>query len=264
MIKKENLILVHSFPTNSVLLSGLIEYLNDYFNVYFIDLPGFHKDVPRITNISLDNFANYVDTKIEQWNLDSYLIGGISFGFVVINRANLTKACKGILAIEPYADWSSLRSGFFKRLRILLLLNLTSIFRLYKLMWNVKRIRSYYWKITKIPLIRLKVILEHIEPVTMIETARAILTNTRKCVLKELPYVLIVNPEDTSINYEHLNVMFRKNARHLMIIKTDIGHYPKRVTKDYFKDKLKEENFAEMATFIENANRLINTSILQK
>lgn len=41
-MKKENLVLLHSFPTNSILLSGYIEYLSDYF----IDLPGFTKVVP--------------------------------------------------------------------------------------------------------------------------------------------------------------------------------------------------------------------------
>src|SRR5262245_1413182 len=37
VMTKEKLILVHSFPTNSILLSGLTDYLSDYLEVYWID-----------------------------------------------------------------------------------------------------------------------------------------------------------------------------------------------------------------------------------
>jgi len=50
----ENLILVNAFYTNSILLKGLIDYLKKYFNVYFIDLPGFAKDAPPLKEISIN------------------------------------------------------------------------------------------------------------------------------------------------------------------------------------------------------------------
>ncbi len=38
--RKENLVLVNAFLTNSLVLRGLIDYLNNFFRVHFIDLPG--------------------------------------------------------------------------------------------------------------------------------------------------------------------------------------------------------------------------------
>ena len=75
---KENLIIVHSFPGNSILLSGLIEYLNDYFEVYFINLPGFAKSVPPLTEISFKGYVQFIEEKIRGFGLASYWLAGIS------------------------------------------------------------------------------------------------------------------------------------------------------------------------------------------
>lgn len=43
---RENLVLLHSFPTNSIIFTDLIRYLNNFFVVHFIDLPGFTRSTP--------------------------------------------------------------------------------------------------------------------------------------------------------------------------------------------------------------------------
>ena len=116
--KKENLFLVHSFPTNSSILKGLVVYLERFFNLYFIDLPGFlnNEEDDRKEKISLDYYSNYISQEIKKHNLDSFMIGGISFGFLVANNAEFdVKKCKAILAIEPYLNISYLNIGFVKR-----------------------------------------------------------------------------------------------------------------------------------------------------
>lgn len=82
--------LVHSFPTNSVLLHGLEEFFADFFTVHFIDLPGFHKNNPKHKgSVTLKKFSNYFDQQIAELDADEYIVGGISFGFLVFNFFNL-------------------------------------------------------------------------------------------------------------------------------------------------------------------------------
>ena len=71
----ENLVLVHSFPTNSILLKGLVEFLNDHFNLYFIDLPGFTQKSPPIQQITIDNYSAYVEKYINNLKIDHYILG---------------------------------------------------------------------------------------------------------------------------------------------------------------------------------------------
>lgn len=113
---KPHLVLVHSFPTNSVLLHGLEEFLSDYFSVHFIDLPGFHKDSPPFERkITLKKFSDYLDQKISELKADKYIAGGVSFGFLVVNNAKLDKRCKAILAMEPFVNTKCLNFSFWKK-----------------------------------------------------------------------------------------------------------------------------------------------------
>jgi len=73
---KENLVFVHSFPTNSRALKGLIDYLNSYFNVIPIDLPGFVKEAPALQTISLKSYSDYVDRKVLELDLERFYMGG--------------------------------------------------------------------------------------------------------------------------------------------------------------------------------------------
>ena len=113
-MKKPHLLLVHSFPTNSILLHGLEEFLADYFTVHFIDLPGSHKNNPPFHGaVTLKKFSDYFDQKIAELDADEYIVGGVSFGFLVINNAKLDKRCKAILAMEPFLNTTCLNIPFW-------------------------------------------------------------------------------------------------------------------------------------------------------
>src|SRR5262245_52978902 len=101
-MEKENLVLVHSFPTKSILLRGLADYLNDSFETYCIDLPGFTRQVPPLPRISWDAFSRFTESRIRELSLDSYVAAGISFGFRVVNNMAVDEKCRGILGLVPF------------------------------------------------------------------------------------------------------------------------------------------------------------------
>ena len=57
--EKDNLVLVNGFYTNSIILKGLVDFLDDRFNVHFIDLPGFCAGSPPLEEVNLESFARF-------------------------------------------------------------------------------------------------------------------------------------------------------------------------------------------------------------
>lgn len=112
---KENLVLVNAFYINSILLKGFIDYLSRYFNLHFIDLPGFAKHSPPLEEISVSLYSEYVSQKINRLNLNHYIIAGISFGFLIVSSISLDTKCKGIVAIFPYINKNFLKLKITKR-----------------------------------------------------------------------------------------------------------------------------------------------------
>lgn len=243
---------VHSFPTNSILLSGLIEYLNDYFKVYFIDLPGFMKEVPPLSEISFNAYSQFVECKLKDLNLESYLVAGISFGFTVINDIQYDSRCKGIIAIEPYIGPDSLKMSFFKKLIYKSFVKSIILFNLSQAIWNNNFFRESLPKLRNYPKDSIDIILNQIEAKTFFETANLIISNKNICEFQDLPYVLIGNKDDKTVDYSYILETFKKNVKQLLVIETTIDHYPKEPTKAYFKEKIPEENVQKLVNFISN------------
>lgn len=127
---KENLVIVHSFPTNSIVLHNLTAYIEEYYKVYFIDLLGFTLNSP-LEEINIRNYSHALDEKIGELGIKNYIIAGISFGFWVASEAEL-KGAKAIIAVEPYIGYKSLRIGGFKRFSYFLLIDFLSPLNLEK------------------------------------------------------------------------------------------------------------------------------------
>jgi len=248
-MKKENLILVHSFPTNSILLKGFIGYIDDYFNVYPIDLPGFRKDIKPLQKITIDSYSKFVEEKVKKLNLDDFLIGGISFGFIVVNNAKIDKKCKGIIAIEPYVNSKSLRMSWIKKLASLFIINIIISFKLYHLMWNKKIFLSLGMFNDK-PKKVVDIIFDHINGKTFFETAKLILENKKDCKFQKLPYILLINKKDDKIKFDYLSKIFVNEIEKVLIIKESMPHYPKHITEHYFKTKFPEKYIEEIKKFV--------------
>jgi pimeloyl-ACP methyl ester carboxylesterase len=249
-MEKENLVLIHSFPTNSILLSGLIEYLNDYFNVYFIDLPGFTKAVPPLPRIDFEGYYNYTENKIREFNLNSYVAGGISFGFWVINHIHHDSRCKGIVAIEPYLGPKSLKMGLLKGALYTLFIKSVCAFNLSSPVWHSQVMKTYLPRIRHYPPGAFDVMLDQIDARTFFETANLLFGDVGPYHFHDLPYVLLANKDDTTVNYEYLYRAFTENVERLCIINTVIEHYPKETTKAYFRGQVPEEDVKKILNHI--------------
>ncbi len=244
MEKKENLIIVHSFPTNSDILSGLYKYLENFFNLYPIDLPGFNPDVKPLNNPSLSGYSSFVEEKIRQFSLDSYLLGGISFGFRVVNNSKLDRRCCGILAIEPLVSIKDLHQTQVYALKVLL-----KTFKktgLGKLLWTSSFIGNLFSFILKVPVGTIKMIQEQIDYETFMSTAEIILHARKTLPFHPIPYALIINPTDNAIAYEKTLDDFKKGSKQLFILNTRIEHSLKRTDTNYFEESINPQDVEEM------------------
>jgi len=254
MKKKENLVLVHSFPTNSILLSGLIHFLKDYFHVYPIDLPGFVAKNPPLKKITMQGFSDYLDSEIRKLKLDHYIVGGISFGYWVVSSAQLNRNCRGVLAIEPYTDWKCLRQErvtLLKRIFFISLIRVVNLLNLYKVVWKSKQWRKSYLSVSGYYAKRNKIILREIDPKTFATCARFILGNRKPVQVHDLPTVLLINPNDSTLDGKYVKEFFKQRTSKLLVMKTKIGHYPRKVTKKYFQKHIKKDDIEKMYSFLE-------------
>jgi pimeloyl-ACP methyl ester carboxylesterase len=245
---REHLILVHSFPTNSILLQGLIEFLDNFFTVHFIDLPGFTAKVPPLRKVSLENYTRFVEEQIESLGLESYLLGGVSFGFLVVNTARVDHRCRAILAMEPFLNVHGLRSNSFAQLFLRMLTMTVVAVRASDLLWNSLWFRRLLGR--KGPEERMEVVFREIDARTFFETAALILARTEDVRFQDLPYVLLINPQDQTVCHEYVTHVFQREARRLLVVETTVEHYPRDLTKEYFLDRISAEQVDRIRTFL--------------
>lgn len=256
---KPHLVLVHSFPTNSVLLHGLEEFLSDFFTVHFIDLPGFHKNVPSLTGgITLKKFSNYFDQKIKELDVDEYIVGGVSFGFLVVNNAKLDKRCKAVLAMEPFVNTKCLNISFWtqkKYLAITGLLRLIHLFHLEKPIWESRWFNNYLQKESDYPKERVDTIIKHIDSRTFFAVTSLLMNYKKDLKFHDLPYFLVGNFADKTIDFDKTTEFFVKNLHELHITSEPIDHYPKDLTKTYFKTRIPKEHIGRMLMCIQGSEK---------
>jgi hypothetical protein len=251
-MKKENIILVHSFPTNSKILKGFTKFLNGFSNVYFIDMPGFVREKSPIKKITMENFSKHLEKEIKKLNLKRYFLAGISFGFLVVNNANFDKKCKGILAIEPYINSKELKINILKKSFLFIFLTLINTFYLTNLIWRSK---IFYDLLEKTyPKKYLDITIEEINSRTFFKVAKILLMKKEFPNLKNIPYFLLLNLEDKTINSKEVVDFFKKNTEKVNIICENINHYPEDMSYEYFKKSINEK---EIKNLIEKMNKTI-------
>lgn len=254
-MKKPHLLLVHSFPTNSILLHGLEEFLADYFTVHFIDLPGFHKNNPPFYGaVTLKKFSDYFDQKIAELDADEYIVGGVSFGFLVINNAKLDKRCKAILAMEPFLNTACLNISLWdqkKDATISALLKLIHSIGMEKQIWKSEWFNLYLQKESNYSKKRVDTIIKHLDFRTFFAVTGLLLNYKKNPKFHDLPYFLVGNFADKTINFDKTVEIFLKNLHELYIASEPIDHYPKDLTKAYFKTRIPKKHISRMLACIE-------------
>ena len=247
--RKENLVLVNAFLTNSLVLRGLIDYLSNFFHVHFIDLPGFVRDIPPLPEVTLENYAVYVERQIDSLDLDSYLLGGISFGFAVISHLNPGERCKGVVAITPFLDSRCLNLGLLKKSTYSLLVRLTLAFDLPSKIWNHRLFHRVFHWYSDYPADRIETLLKQMEGRTFFETARIILTHRQPCRFQDLPHVLILSHSDRTIKNGPMLELFEEKIDRLKVVRAGIEHYPLEVSQDYFQSRFAREDIHDIIVF---------------
>jgi hypothetical protein len=248
-MNKQNLVFIHSFPTNSILLKGLIDYLSDYFKIYIIDLPGFVPNIKPLEKVSLKNYAIYVKERIKGFHLDEYWLGGVSFGFLVANEA--ATDCKGILAIEPYLNSEDLKLSFFNRLILLMKINFICSFNLSQKLWASKYFKKMMMS-QNLPENIIDTTLNTLDAKTFFYTARYIFSRRKKIQFKDLPYILVINQHDEIISAQKTIEQFEKGAKKLLLVNTTSAHYPKDISKEYFKKHIALQEIKRMLKFMKS------------
>lgn len=251
---KPNLIIVHSFPTNSVILAGLIRYVQQWFTVFFIDLAGFTHQVEQLKTYSIDSHAQYVSQRIKKLGLSSYYIMGISFGFLLISTIKLDSACKGILAIAPFIGQQSLRMSSFVRRFYVLLLWIIIRTHLSVPLWNSQ---FFVWIFPRFifrnqPQKRVSIILSTIRAQAFFETVYAILTYKKHIVLdKTKKYALVLHAHDERVNSAYIQNFFALQGVRYKSFMTTMEHFPKTdLDSTYFKKYLSKHLIAEIQHFL--------------
>ncbi len=247
---KENLVLINAFYSNSIILRGFIEFLEDYFHVHFIDLPGFSIDSPPLDMITLEDFAAFAQRKIDGLGLDRFIVGGISFGFLVANSLPLDSRCQAVVAVAPYLDKESLNLGYIKQKSYRLVTEFAAASGLARRAWKTEAARRFAHWFSRYPAERVDLILDHMDAQTFFETGRLILKNRRRCDFHDLPYVLIANPHDRTINFDYTVGRFRDNIERLLIVETDIDHHPGNISKGYFQERFHPHDLDRVLSFV--------------
>jgi pimeloyl-ACP methyl ester carboxylesterase len=247
---RENLVLVNAFYSNSLILKGLIDFLGDRFNVHFIDLPGFYLGSSPLDEISLQSFAAFVRRRLDELDLEHFIVGGISFGFLVANSLPPEGRCRAVVAIAPYIDKQSLNIGALKRTSYRMVTELASATGLGRRAWKTRAARRFAHWYSRYPADRVDLILDHMDAQTFFETGRLILRNHHSCVFHDLPYVLIANPNDTTIRYDYIVRRFRENTDRLLVVETSIDHYPGEISKSYFQERFAAADLERVSAFV--------------
>lgn len=258
MLAKPHLVLLHSFPTNSVLLRGLEEFLADYFDVHFIDLPGFNRNAP-LDGITLKKFANYLDRRIAELEVEEYIVGGVSFGFLVINHARLDERCRAILAMEPFLNADCLNISFWKRRGHAFLAGMLKLLHLFGMedpVWRSEWFSRYLKKGFDYPEDRIRTIIRLIDAGTFFAVAQMLMTYRENPKFHDLPHFLIGNFTDKTINFDKTVEVFISNLAELHLASEPIDHYPKELTKSYFKTRIPPEHINRMLACIEGGGQL--------
>lgn len=248
---KPNLVLVHSFYANSILLGGLGEFLSDEYEVHFVDLPGFAAHEPPIAEVSLDGFARHVEERVLGLGLTSYVIAGVSFGFTVVCRMSLPSGCRGVVAIFPFLGAQSLALRRRKKLLYRAVVNAMDFTRLGAAVWNTRLLERFAFWWSSYPDERVRVILDHMDGRTFFATARIILNQDDGVRFHDRPHVLILNPADATVRSDYCRRRMEGELKDLCVVQTDLDHYPIEPTAEYFRARFVAGDIARIRAFLD-------------
>ena len=205
-------------------------------------------------DVNINNYSEYLRVKIQElWLSGKFWAGWILFWATVVNWiSELPSNCVWILDIEPFAWHESLKISDKEKKETKRLASIVNYLWskskfIYELVWR-KKIRADLVKIAWETLAN--IILDQIEPRTFFKVWQMLLELPAEQLKfnKMLPHVLIVNPEDDTLDAKVVQRVYKERIWDLMwTVFTQVAHYPKWLTTEYFEENMEADWTIERA-----------------
>ncbi|OGC51641.1 hypothetical protein A2982_02065 [candidate division WWE3 bacterium RIFCSPLOWO2_01_FULL_39_13] len=247
---KQTLLVIPGFGMNGKMLEDVVSVFKKICDISFLELPGFHPDHPAPANPTLESYTRNIRNQVKQINPKSYILSGLSMGFMIANNLPHDPKCKGIIAIMPYLGYNTLKLSLITLTEARLATRILSFPPAAKKIWK----SEFHRKISLETLNseQLKIREEKFDPVNYFRLANYLLAIKEIKIRKDYPIVLMASRKDEMLNYEYLinTFKFKREAAKLMISDIDAGHYPKNLTKEHVKDAISPEEIKKIYKFL--------------
>jgi esterase/lipase len=250
-VRKNSFILIPSFSTNSLILKGLISRLSDYFKVYPLDYSGYRSNTPPLNDYSIQNVVEKLEKDIENLNLNSYVIGGVSMGYLFTNKIKANKKCNGIVAMFPLVSDKTINIKPIKKSAFQIGLNVVRLSKIYDLIWRSKHFKKIF--INKyFPKDISKIMSDEINPRSFFEITNLILNKKYEIQINTTPHVIIINDYDYAIKSSITMSILESKIPNKMIIKSDMPHNPNSLDKKVFDKYLDDTKMKNIVKYFDN------------
>jgi pimeloyl-ACP methyl ester carboxylesterase len=241
------LVLAHPLCSNRTTLAGLIHFLSDYYDVYAIELPGFSRSIPPLKAVSIENLASFFAHEVRKLRLTSYILAGISFGFLVVNQLPPPPECRAIFAISPFIGAYALRKSRISRYLLQSALSVVLASHLEEEIWNSRWFSSLIRRSSRRE--RYTDLLPQIDARTFFILSQSLLRWNSLPTLHNVPYVLWANQHDSTVDYVSVTHAFR-SAHRLLQLEHHVEHSPVAPSAQYFADRIAVSDFPAIAQFL--------------
>jgi esterase/lipase len=250
-MKKHNFILIPSFSTNSIILKGLISRLSDYFKVYPIDYPGYRSSLPPLKKYSIQSVVKKLEDDIENLNLNSYILGGISMGYFFTNKIKVNKKCKGIVAMFPLVSNKTININPIKKSAFRLGLYIIKFLKVYDLIWISKYFNKLFFS-KPFPKKINKIMNDEINPRSFFEMANLILNKKYEIQTNNTKHVVVINYNDYAIKSSLTMNILNSKISNKIVIKSDMPHNPNSLEKKVFDKYLDDSKMKIIIKYFNN------------
>ena len=250
--KKTNLIFVHSFATNNEILQGLFDFLDDYFNIIPIEIPGFYKNSIPLNKPSFKSVISYVEKKICFHKIDSYWLGGGSMSYFfckeLLKNNMINKNCKGILAIAPYINSNFLSKNKQNKFNIFVFKTIIFL-RIYKPIIKSKLFKKFLIK-HQYPIKVIEYMTKEMDAKTIFMLAKEVATCKSNLDKLSKPHVILVNKKDDFIDTNKTILEFKKKIKNHLILEISGKHFPENISRKYFESIISEQDMKKVINFV--------------
>ncbi len=224
-----------------------MEYLEQFYHVYAIDLPGFVPGSEPISEVSLERYADATQELIDALGITDYWMAGLSFGFLVANICSHDKRCFGTVSVVPYIN----KNYLIKNEWLYFLLE-KSFALICKFKWYEKAYRSIWLRkalLTETHEDRVDEILATVSACTFFETALLLFKLDKEPDLNHKPYIFFVTEEDSTIKMDKLETLLAR-IENKQVVKITCSHHPDEITKQYFDSHVNRQEHERVVNFM--------------